>query len=366
MRRMLLVAGAMLLSAPALAQVDSGHVAPGATYAFTSQEGWLGMGVSCSACSFQRSAAGTGRWTFNALPSVFSVDDGGPADRAGIRAGDTLVAIDGHALTSRQGGAAFGAVRPGQRAVIEYRRAGEDHTAQLVAVARPARGDADALARLQRLEAQLRTQQAGRMADVQRQLQQAQRQMQRTERQLAAQRSYLAEIMARMAAAQSGRSDSSPTADMRSYAAQLDSAAARWREADSAYTVLAPPPAPAFPAAPAAGGVAPAAPAAPAMAPIPPVAVAPPVAAVAPLPPAVWRREAGPVRFSGSLGDVLIEARGPGDVTTTLVSDSDVVITSRDMSVRLKLRVRDKAGPETPVPAPSPAPAPGATPRPQP
>jgi len=35
-----------------------------------------------------------------------------------------------------------------------------------------------------------------------------------------------------------------------------------------------------------------------------------------------------PLRYTGRLGDVVIEARGSGGVTATEVSDSEVVVTS--------------------------------------
>ncbi len=110
--------------------------------------------------------------------------------------------------------------------------------------------------------------------------------------------------------------------------------------------VAAMPPTPAAPAEPAqpdepAPAAMPATPAMPAM----------PAPALAPMPPMSYRdhRRFGPLRYTGRLGDVVIEARGPGEVTATEVSDSEVVVTSGDLSVRLALRPR-----ATPRPAAAP------------
>jgi len=68
---------------------------------------------------------------------VFSVDRNGPADRAALRTGDTLVAIDGVPLTSQQGGGAFANVRPGQTVRLTYRRGGAEHAVRLIAQSHP-------------------------------------------------------------------------------------------------------------------------------------------------------------------------------------------------------------------------------------
>jgi PDZ domain len=356
---------AAIAASPAVAQNDS-EVA-GQHYSIGSREGWLGMGVSCSQCSFDTSGNrdGAGRWTFSASPSVFSVDDNGPADRAGLRAGDTLLAIDGVPLITAEGGAAFGSVRPGQKVTLRYRRGGSDHTAILTAGAHTYR----LTAQLQQLQRQLQRRQAEAMAEAQRQMEQAQRHMQQTQTQLQLQQQYLQQVLQQMerARAASPAGDSTGLESLRLYAQQLDSAAAQWRVADSAYAVLAAPavPAPFAATAPAAplAAVAPAAPLA-AVAPAAPLAaVAPaaPVAAlapVAPIPPRAWYREAGPLRYSGRLGDVIIEARGEGAVTTTEASDSVVVVTSRDVSVRISLRPVRAPRPRAAAPAPAAAPSP--------
>jgi len=65
----------------------------------------------------------------------------------------------------------------------------------------------------------------------------------------------------------------------------------------------------------------------PAIAPMAPMAAMPAMPAIAPVAPMSYRehRGFGPLRYTGRLGDVVIEARGSGGVTATEVSDSEVV-----------------------------------------
>jgi len=85
------------------------------------------------------------------------------------------------------------------------------------------------------------------------------------------------------------------------------------------------------------------------------------MAPMAPMAPLTYRehRAFGPLRYSGQLGDVVIEARSPFAATATEVSDSEVVVTSRDLSVRIAIRPR-----ATPTPRAAPAPKAAPTPRP--
>ena len=362
MLRVLMVAGALALAVPAAAQVDSGAggATPRRSYAFDSQEGWLGMGLSCSRCSYNgsgRRQGRGGRWTFSAPPSVFSVDVDGPADQAGLRAGDTLLAIDGTPLTSSEGGVAFGSVRPGQHVTLRYLRGGQTHEARLTAGTRPADAEASALAQQLRSMSRARTlemeAQERNWEQVRRQMEEAQRQAQR---QMEMQRQYLDQARHEMERAREagGFADSARLEALSRTLTRLDSASAAWSLAESA-SALTPPPAPV-----AVAPLAPEAPLAP-PAPLAPLAAdAPlaPAAPVAPIPPRAWHREAGPLRYSGRLGDVTIEARGSGAVTTTEVSDSEVVVTSRDVSVRIALRPREAAPRPAPAPRPSAAPTP--------
>jgi len=73
------------------------------------------------------------RWDFTENPRVFSVDEDGPADRAGLRRGDILTHIDGLALLSDEGGKRLGQVKPGDEADFVYRRGTTVGTAKLTA-----------------------------------------------------------------------------------------------------------------------------------------------------------------------------------------------------------------------------------------
>lgn len=84
--------------------------------------GWFGFGISCN-CSVHRGESGRPPvWRFKEPPEVFSVEPGGPADRAGLRRGDLLMEIDGIPLTDDEGGRRFGAVSSGQTVTFKYRR----------------------------------------------------------------------------------------------------------------------------------------------------------------------------------------------------------------------------------------------------
>lgn len=100
--------------------------------------GWLGFSVRCSQCGIsQNDRDTTPVWDFTSPPAIERVEPGSPADRAGLRAGDLITAIDGHAITSEAGGAAFGGVRPGQQITVGVMRDGAARTVSLTATGRP-------------------------------------------------------------------------------------------------------------------------------------------------------------------------------------------------------------------------------------
>lgn len=100
--------------------------------------GWFGFGIRCSRCGVERSAdAPSDRWFFEENPVLMLVEAGSPADRAGLREGDELVAIDGTALRTEDGGRRFGAVEPGQTVRWTYRRDGREQTVTVTARERP-------------------------------------------------------------------------------------------------------------------------------------------------------------------------------------------------------------------------------------
>ncbi len=133
---------------------------------------WFGFGLSCSDCKFyplrheeiaaaeaQLKARTQGnndpgqvrelyrelesyrregsRWEFSENPRVFSVDEDGPADRAGLRRGDILTHIDGLALLSAEGGKRLGQAKSGDEVEFVYRRGTTVGTAKLTAAREP-------------------------------------------------------------------------------------------------------------------------------------------------------------------------------------------------------------------------------------
>lgn len=100
--------------------------------AFRQPMGWLGLSLECEQC-----AENSRRWTFRRAAAVKMVDVDGPANRAGLRRGDTLTAIDGMELTTTEGGRAFSAIEPGQRITLTVRRDGRERRVPIVAASNP-------------------------------------------------------------------------------------------------------------------------------------------------------------------------------------------------------------------------------------
>jgi C-terminal processing protease CtpA/Prc len=73
----------------------------------------FGFAVGCQP-SCTRTGAGTnGYWKYDAPPPVASVVKGSPADRAGLRMGDTVLAVDGESILEEKGARAL--TRAGER-----------------------------------------------------------------------------------------------------------------------------------------------------------------------------------------------------------------------------------------------------------
>ena len=108
-------------------------VAPGPLMREAFPSGWFGFGIRCDCELFTESPGSPPIWSFNEPPEVYSVEDGSPADRAGLRHGDVLLEIDGVPLTSDEGGQRFGAVKAGDEVTFSYRRGGSTRTATLEA-----------------------------------------------------------------------------------------------------------------------------------------------------------------------------------------------------------------------------------------
>ncbi len=309
------------------ADEDSAAEALLATLAYRRQQrrtAWLGVGLSCSQCSYHTEGKSLSRWVFTESPVLYQVDPGGPADRAGLRTGDTLLTINGRALTTAVGGRAFANMAPGVAVQLGFRRDGRARTARVVPEEPPTRGvdraEAESLAeslRARQEAAQALTRNYQREAErAQRELTRAQQELERSQKEL---------------------SDSSRQL-IRQYLEQ-----ARRSLELSQSPLLAVPAPPAIAALPA-PGMAPAFPSA-----VPPaIAAAPAPDAAAPAPPAAAAAPIAPghrwlagssaaLRYSGRLGNTLIEARRPGAVEVIELEDSELVLSGGDLSVRIRL-----------------------------
>jgi S1-C subfamily serine protease len=98
--------------------------------------GWFGFEIECRDCG-KEERGGALRFRFRAPPIVVGIMPGSPADRAGIRVGDSLVDVDGIRLTSEAGWPRFAAIQPGQRVRMTYARAGQPREIMMSALRRP-------------------------------------------------------------------------------------------------------------------------------------------------------------------------------------------------------------------------------------
>ncbi len=97
-------------------------------------KGWFGFGLECSHCVVRISKEdNVPEWIFMSYPSLENVEVGSPAYEAGMRAGDVLTYINGHELTSAEGGRLFGAVQPGDTVELRYVRDNTARDASVVA-----------------------------------------------------------------------------------------------------------------------------------------------------------------------------------------------------------------------------------------
>lgn len=86
--------------------------------------GKLGVGIDCVGCRLETSG-GRDRWSYSTPPALARVMPGGPAARAGLREGDTLLAVDGHPISSRIGSGRLASVVPRRSVALTIRRGGQ-------------------------------------------------------------------------------------------------------------------------------------------------------------------------------------------------------------------------------------------------
>jgi len=95
-------------------------------------EARYGMNFSCGPCS-SRDRDGRRVWRFSNPIEVIGVAEGGPAERAGLLAGDRITHVDGERIDTRRGGEAFSGVRPGRPVRLTViGRDGSERTVTLV------------------------------------------------------------------------------------------------------------------------------------------------------------------------------------------------------------------------------------------
>lgn len=95
-------------------------------------EARYGMNFACGPCS-SRDAGGRRVWRFSNPIEVISVQEGGPAEQAGLQAGDRITHVDGARIESQAGGEAFSSVRRGRPVRLTVTgRDGRERTVTLV------------------------------------------------------------------------------------------------------------------------------------------------------------------------------------------------------------------------------------------
>jgi hypothetical protein len=103
-------------------------------------EGWFGIGLRCSDCSMSRDdSTGARVWHFRSAPEIMWIDPDSPAAKAGVERGDAIVKVAGLAITTREAGRRFGAVKPGESMQWTVENDGKERTVTLVAAERPDR-----------------------------------------------------------------------------------------------------------------------------------------------------------------------------------------------------------------------------------
>lgn len=96
--------------------------------------GRLGIGLQCEHCGTQTDEeTGESVWFFSGPIEVTQVNSGGPAEKAGVRMGDLITAIEGHDIATEAGGLAFSNLMPGEPVrVTVVRRNGREEELTVV------------------------------------------------------------------------------------------------------------------------------------------------------------------------------------------------------------------------------------------
>lgn len=269
------------------------------------RQAWIGTGLACSRCSYQGSGKTIRRWIFSEPPAITMVDRGSPADRAGLRGGDTLIAVDGHPLVSAEGGEAFANLRPGVAVRLSYRRGERWRTVSVTPVENPTSRQMAAVDSQYRDAARAYARSAVDAQRVQRELARTQGERQRVQRELE-------RAQVEMRRSRGKILDSASTQRVREALEQ----AQRALETQRSWLV--------YPSYPSTAPTAPAPPEAPGVSP----GIAAPGYNVAP---------SGSLRYSRRLGNAIVTARRPGRVTVVETGDSDIVLTGGDLWVRVAL-----------------------------
>lgn len=97
--------------------------------ATTERRGWFGISLSCDECFIQR---GPNRVAYTRAPAIYTVESGSPAHNAGLRNGDTIIAVDGMAITTPEGFERFAAARAGVPIRLTVRKQGQERIVEVV------------------------------------------------------------------------------------------------------------------------------------------------------------------------------------------------------------------------------------------
>ena len=112
-----------------------GTPAPGSAEGRAAEEAgpriYFGMELDCGDCGWRREGD-EWRWHSAEPMRVKAAVPGSPAHRAGLRAGDVVLRINGHELTGRGAGQFFDRLRPGSAVRFDVRRGSRTLTIPIV------------------------------------------------------------------------------------------------------------------------------------------------------------------------------------------------------------------------------------------